>query len=202
MRGIGGGRKTAPAAWAAAALLLVTLAGGAQGAPPGEEPAVAVTPADPVSRGAYLVQVSGCHDCHTPMKAGPDGPVPDLSRALSGHPQDQPLPPPPHTFPQGPWSWVIATTNTAFAGPWGVSYASNLTPDPETGIGGWDEERFVRVMTTGRHHAEKRPLMPPMPWRSFARFTRQDLAAIFAYLKSLPPIRNRVPDYAPPATAP
>jgi hypothetical protein len=82
---------------------------------------------------------------------------------------------------------------TAFAGPWGVSFTANLTPDPETGLGKWTEETFVETIRTGRHEGRGRPILPPMPWENFKEATDEDLHAIFAYLKTLPPIRNRVP---------
>src|SRR4051812_26973895 len=81
-----------------------------------------------VERGKYLVTIGGCNDCHTPLKMGPHGPEPDGSRRLSGHPEQMAMPPAP-SLPKGPWMWTGAATNTAFAGPWGVSYARNLTPD-------------------------------------------------------------------------
>jgi hypothetical protein len=100
---------------------------------------IAVTPgsetpspgADRVARGAYLVRAMGCNDCHTPYKIGPNGPEPDMSRALTGHPADLVMPPTP-ALPRGPWVWSGAGTNTAFAGPWGVSFTANFTPDVET----------------------------------------------------------------------
>jgi hypothetical protein len=86
-----------------------------------------------IERGAYLVRTMGCNDCHTPWKLGPKGPEQDMTRALTGHPSDLVMPPAPE-LPPGPWTWVAAATNTAFAGPWGVSFTANLTPDPETGL--------------------------------------------------------------------
>src|SRR6188768_1098535 len=59
-----------------------------------------------VQRGAYLVGAMGCNDCHTPWKLGPKGPEPDMSRALSGHPEDMKMPPAP-ALPPGPWIGVI-----------------------------------------------------------------------------------------------
>ncbi|MDH5526712.1 MAG: c-type cytochrome [Nitrospirota bacterium] len=156
---------------------------------------------DEVQRGGYLVAVMGCHDCHTPQRAGPDGPVPDLSRMLSGHPQDLPLKAP--TMPQkGQWQTFISATNTAFYGPWGVSFAANLTGHMETGIGTWSLDDFKRTMTTGRHLGTGRPLLPPMIWSNLARLTDQDLAAIFAYLKSIPRVDNQVPEQLPLMPAP
>ncbi len=152
----------------------------------------------PLQRGEYLTTTSGCNDCHTPMKMGAFGPEPDLTRKLSGHPQGMVLPPPP-ALPEGPWVWVGAATNTAFAGPWGISYSSNLTPDTLTGMGIWTEDMFIKAIRTGKHMATSRPIMPPMPWPAYGQMTDEDLRAIYAYLRSLPPFSNQVPDYQPPA---
>jgi cytochrome c553 len=145
-----------------------------------------------IERGGYLVRTMACHDCHTPWKMGPRGPEPDFSRALTGHPSDLVMPPPP-ALPPGPWLWMGAATNTAFAGPWGVSFTANLTPDVETGLGRWTEEMFIATMKTGRHEGKGRPLLPPMPYPVVAELNDEDIRSLFAYLKSLPPVRNRVP---------
>src|SRR4051794_24190332 len=92
-----------------------------------------------IARGQYLVTIGGCNDCHTPWKMGEKGPEPDMSRMLSGHPEHVPMPAAPKPA-SGAWVWSGAATNTAFAGPWGVSFARNLTPDEHTGIGIWSEE--------------------------------------------------------------
>jgi hypothetical protein len=100
----------------------------------------------------------------------------------------------------------VAVTNsdlTAWSGPWGISYGINLTPDENTGIGIWTEEMFVRMIRTGRHMGQSRPVLPPMPIETYSHLTDEDLKAVFAYLRSLPPIENRVPDpvIAPPPPA-
>jgi mono/diheme cytochrome c family protein len=157
-----------------------------------------------VERGKYLVTITGCNDCHTPLKMGPQGPQPDTSRLLSGHPAQFPGVAPPALAPDAPWNWSGAATATAFAGPWGVSYATNLTPDANTGLGIWTQEMFVKAMRTGRHMGQSRPILPPMPWQNLAAMTDQDLAAVYAYLRSIPAIANRVPDSVvaePPAPA-
>jgi hypothetical protein len=150
-------------------------------------------PADParVERGAYLVRIMGCNHCHTPWKLGPHGPEPDMSRALIGHPADMPIPSAPAPA-AGPWAWNGAVTNTAFAGPWGVSFAANLTPDPETGLGKWTEEMFIATMKTGRHQGKGRQVLPPMPVENLAALSDQDIRDLFTYLQSLAPVRNRV----------
>lgn len=148
---------------------------------------------DKLERGKYLVTVAVCNDCHTPFRMGPNGPEPDTSRMLSGHPETLDLPPAPAP-PEGPWNQSVAETNTAWAGPWGVSYTANLTPDTETGLGKWTLRTFVDTIRTGRHQGRGREILPPMPYPMYRHFTDADLAAIFAYLQSIPPVRNRVPE--------
>lgn len=161
---------------------------------------------DLVARGKYLSWVGGCHDCHTPKLMGSDGlPVPDTTKLLSGHPENAPYP-----------SWspadlqqrnAIALTNpmlTAWAGPWGVSFAVNLTPDSATGIAEWTEEAFIQALRTGKHQGQPngRAILPPMPWQSLLLAPDDDLKALWAYLRSLPPVRNQVPLPVPPAGPP
>src|SRR5688500_13365428 len=132
---------------------------------------------DMVARGKYLVTIGGCNDCHTPFKLGPQGPEPDMSRMLSGHPQQLKMPPAPEM--KGPWVWAGAGTNTAFAGPWGVSYAANLTPHPETGLAGvLTEDQFIQTIRTGKHYGTSRPILPPMPWQNVAQMTDEDLRSV------------------------
>mgnify|MGYP001087942653 CR=1 FL=1 len=128
------------------------------------------------------------------------GPEPDFSRLLSGHPETLAMPPAPVLGP-GPWGFTGASTMTAFAGPWGVSFAANLTPDKETGLGSWTEENFRRALKTGRHQGAGRPILPPMPYQNVAAMTDEDLGAVFAYLRSIPPIRNQVPQPLEPVAA-
>ena len=159
---------------------------------PGAAPA-----ADPVKRGEYLVTIGGCNDCHTPWKMGEKGPEPDMSRMLSGHPEALVV----HAAPtpgEGPWLVAAAATNTAWAGPWGVSFTANLTPDRDTGLGAWSEEIFINTMRTGKHWGQSRPLLPPMPWFNYGKMSDEDLKAVFAYLRSIPPVRNAVPLPIPP----
>ncbi|MGA9991995.1 MAG: c-type cytochrome [Thiobacillaceae bacterium] len=158
------------------------------------------TEATPIERGRYLANVEGCGDCHTPKSFTADGPVPDKTRLLSGHPANAKLPPVPSgVIGPGQWGAIANNDFTAWAGPWGVSYAANLTPDA-TGLGGWTPEIFIRATRTGKHAGGGRAILPPMPWMDFALMTDDDLRAVFAYLKSLPPISNIVP--APVAPAP
>jgi mono/diheme cytochrome c family protein len=152
-----------------------------------------------VRRGEYLAVFGGCNDCHTPKTMTPNGPVPDKSRLLSGHPAAVALPAiaPGALSPDG---WIAATNKdlTAWVGPWGVSYAANLTPDKTTGLGAWTVDQFVRAMRTGKHLGTSRPILPPMPWENVGALNDADLKALFAYFMSIKPIANQVPPPAPP----
>jgi len=152
-----------------------------------------------INRGEYLVGYGGCNDCHTPKHFTPKGPEPDANKLLSGHPSTEKLPEVPQGM-IGPEKWGALTTNdmTAWVGPWGVSFPANLTPDNRTGLGAWTEEMFIKTMRTGRHLGVGREILPPMPWYTLAALTDGDLKAIFAYLKSIKPIENEVPQPIPP----
>jgi mono/diheme cytochrome c family protein len=191
--------RSIPISLAAAAAVVLIGASGLSGAAsaastsaPGEGGAV--------SRGKYLVTIGGCNDCHTPWKVGPTGPQPDMSRMLSGHPEGLAMPPAPK-LGEGAWVTAVAGSMTAWSGPWGVSFTANLTPDAETGIGKWTEKDFMDTIRTGRHLGRGRQILPPMPWFNYAEMSDDDLRAVFAYLKSIPPVRNRVPAPLPPAAA-
>lgn len=152
-------------------------------------------------RGRWLVNLGGCNDCHTPKKFGPKGMELDESRLLSGAPSNEPTPAIPEgAIGMGPDKWAALTNAhlSTWAGPWGVSFASNLTPDVETGLGSWTEAVFIKALRTGKHMGEGRPILPPMPWENLATLDDADLKAIFAYLKSLPPIKNAVHEPIPP----
>ena len=79
-------------------------------------------------------------------------------------------------------------------------HAANITPDRETGLGAWTEQQFMDTIRNGRHQGRGRQLLPPMPWQNYAQMTDADLKAVFAYLRSIPSISNKVPDpvMAPP----
>ena len=154
--------------------------------------------ADKIARGKYLVTITGCNDCHTPWKAGPRGAVPDMTRMLSGHPETLAVPAAPQ-LPAGPWMVTVAGTNTAWSGPWGVSFTANLTPDPETGLGRWTLRNFVDTIRSGRHMGRGRQILPPMPIPMYKHMTDEDLEAIYRYLRTIPAISNRVPEPRPPA---
>ena len=158
-----------------------------------------IATADPVSRGKYLVTIGQCNDCHSPKIMTPKGPMDDTTRLLSGHPGTDSLPPLVKS------DWVQMTPDvTAFAGPWGISFAANLTSDSATGIGAWPEETFINTIRTGKHlgNPNGRDILPPMPWYNVAKMTDNDIKAVYAYLQSLPAISHKVPQpVAPPDMA-
>lgn len=160
----------------------------------------------PVERGQYLVTIGGCHDCHTPKVMSPSGlPEPNMELALSGHPADAPYPTwKPEDLQQNN---AIALTDpmlSSWAGPWGVSFAANLTPDKETGLAEWTEDTFIQAMRTGKHQGlpNGRDILPPMPWPGIAQMTDDDLKAVWAYLRTVPPVNNQVPFPVPPSAPP
>lgn len=154
---------------------------------------------DKIKRGEYLVSVAGCNDCHTPKIYTEKGPELDSTRFLAGHPDDEKLFDAPVDFiGPGKWGAIGNSHFTAWYGPWGISFAANLTPDQVTGIGAWNEESFIAAMRTGKHLGAGRPILPPMPWFNLATATDEDLSAMFAYLKSIKPIENMVPPPVPP----
>jgi hypothetical protein len=151
--------------------------------------------AELIARGKYLTTVSGCHDCHSPKIMTPEGPEIDLNRILSGHPRNEEIP---NIIATRDWV-LFSNALTAAVGPWGVSYAANLTPD-DTGLGNWTFKQFETAIRKGKYKGleEGRTLLPPMPWQMFRNMTDEDLRSIFAYLKSIPPIDNLVPAPIPP----
>lgn len=170
----------------ACAVLVVAVASSSLAAPKQSSKGSAL-----VRRGEYLVTIGGCNDCHTPWKMGANGPEQDMTRMLSGHPET--LGVQAAAAPASPWGIAVTDTFTAWSGPWGVSFTANLTPDPETGLGKWTEQNFIETMRTGRHQGRGRQILPPMPWFNYGKMTDADLKATFAYLRSIPPVKNRVP---------
>jgi mono/diheme cytochrome c family protein len=118
-----------------------------------------------VERGKYLVAFGGCTDCHTP---GYFFGKPDQARYLAG-------------------------SEVGFEIPGlGVFHGPNLTPDPESGLGNWTTGQIVAALQTGKR-PDGRLLAPIMPWKAFANLTGEDATAVAVFLKSLPPVKNRVP---------
>lgn len=150
-----------------------------------------------IKRGEYLANTMGCHDCHSPKKMGEQGPelIPEL--LLSGFQANNELPEiSTDALEKG---WVLMNQDlTGFAGPWGISYAANLTSD-DTGIGSWSYEQFKTALTQGKFKGleNSRMLLPPMPWQNFKDMKEDEIQALFEFLKSTQPVENIVP---PPVT--
>lgn len=155
-----------------------------------------------VKLGEHLVLIGDCNSCHTPKKLGPGGAVHlDTALWLSGHPAEMP------SFEVDRKAMeskglIVTQDLTKWVGPWGVSFSANLTPD-ETGIGNFTEEQFFRVLREGKYKGlvNARPILPPMPWEMFRHMTDDEIKAIFAYLKSIKPVKNIVPAPLPPMGA-
>jgi len=159
----------------------------------GEAKEKKLTEAELVSLGKYLVHTSACDDCHTPKIFTDQGPMFDTTKMLSGFPQDEVLPAIDMKYIGGD-KWIATDKHLgAWVGPWGISFSANLTPDNATGIGAVSEEMFIKTIREGRLKGIGRPLLPPMPWHVYAGKTDQDLKAMYAYLKSIKPIKNQVP---------
>jgi hypothetical protein len=172
--------------------IIAFLIGCNTGAEKNNQPAI-ISKDSMVKRGAYVVTISGCDDCHSPKKMGPNGPEIDMERRLSGFPSTRPMP----QFDSNLVKKGIAMFNedlTSAAGPWGISFAANLTSDA-TGAGSWPEENFIRALRKGKFkgHDNERNLLPPMPWYNFAHLTDDDIKAVFAFLQSTKPVENVVP---------
>ena len=132
-------------------------------------------PAEPgrgvVERGRYLVTAASCGDCHSPMD---DRGTPLPGREFSGG----------NEFPTGD-GWMARTTN--------------ITPDSVTGIGVWSRERFVGAFKARRSGGASVPgaRLSPMPWLAYSGMTEEDLAVIYDYLRTVPPVRNAVVRFVP-----
>lgn len=148
-----------------------------------------------IARGKYLTTLGGCNDCHSPKVMTPHGPEPDTTRLFSGHPQEEKLG---NVIKTNEWL-VMNNGFTAFVGPWGISYAANLSPD-DTGIKNWKLEQFITALRKGKYKGleNNRDILPPMPWQMYRHMTDEDLKAVFTYLQSVPPQKNLVPSPVPP----
>lgn len=148
-----------------------------------------------VQRGQQLVNEGRCNDCHTPTVQTSEGLKADTKRILSGHPSDSEIPKIPNAdIDSEEWiNFVSSLDSTVWAGESGIVYSANLTPDPQTGIGKWNEKIFIQLMRSGRHVDLKRDIQPPMPWQDYAKLSNEDLKAVFLYLSTLKPVYNPVP---------
>jgi mono/diheme cytochrome c family protein len=181
--------------------LLAILLACTQNSQPENEVGTIASQEELIERGKYLVTIGACHDCHSPKVLTDEGPMPDTTRLLSGHPQHAINPP----IPAKSQNWVLFNAEhfTSFVGPWGVSFAANLTPS-DYGTGSWTFEQFQMAIRTGKYKGLEgsRDLLPPMPWQMYRNFSDEDLKAIFAYLQSLKPVDNFVPTPIAPADLP
>jgi mono/diheme cytochrome c family protein len=151
-----------------------------------------------VKWGEHLVTVSACHDCHSPKDYSKPGSGLDSNHLLSGY-IGSPVPGVNKKDAQTK-GWAVTSDLTSWVGPWGVAFAANLTSDDSTGIGKWKEERFIYAIRNGKYNgmASDRNLIPVMPWVMYREMTDEELKAIFSYLKSTKPVRNKVPPPVPP----
>jgi hypothetical protein len=164
------------------------------------KPAPGMTEEQKIERGEYLVTIASCNDCHSPKIMTPNGPITDTTRLLSGSPSEVKLPSIDATEIT-PGKWYLGSADlTAWVGPWGISFAANLTPDSATGSGTWTEDLFIKILRSGKFMGVEagRPIMPPMPWEYINKMTDEDLKCVFAYIHSLPVIKNSVHAYVPP----
>jgi len=152
-----------------------------------------------VKRGEYLVSSVGCDDCHSPKRMGAHGPelIPELR--FSGFPHDGKVPPFDKNTVKNGWA-LFAPDLTSAIGPWGQSFAANITSDA-TGIGNWTEQNFITAIRHGKSKGleNSRDLLPPMPWSVYRNMTDDDLRSIFYYLKTTKPVKNLVPGPKAPA---
>lgn len=149
--------------------------------------------------GEHLVTVSACHDCHSPKKMTSLAMEIDSSRMLAGYIAGSPQPDVNRKEMQDK-GLIVSGDLTSWVGPWGTSYAANLTSDA-TGIGNWSEGQFILAIREGKYKglSASRNLLPPMPWEMYRNFTDDELKALFAYLKTTNPVKNIVPPPLPPA---
>jgi mono/diheme cytochrome c family protein len=126
-----------------------------------------------IAEGRRLATIAGCGDCHTP---GTLFGVPDFARTMGG-------------------------SELGWQGPWGTTYARNITPDPETGLGYYSAKEIVAALRGGKR-LDGNPMLPPMPWQDLAACTDEELTAIAEYLLSLPAVVHVVPDRIPPGVTP
>jgi len=157
----------------------------------------AMTEAEKIKRGEYLVNSIGCDDCHSPKRVGSNGFEVIAEKRFSGFNPDEPLPTVnPGEVKKG---WMLfAPDLTSAVGAWGQSYAANISSDA-TGIGNWTEEQFIKSLREGKSKGldGTRPLLPPMPWFVYKNMNDDDLKSIFAYLKTTQPVHNVVPQPRP-----
>lgn len=151
-----------------------------------------------IKKGEHLVAIMGCNDCHSPKAMGPHGPEIIADKMLSGYPSEMPIVKHKNKLIEQGFAMFYPDL-TASIGPWGISFAGNLTPDA-TGIGNWSEEQFKKALTQGKYKGMDggRMLLPPMPWPNYQALNDNEIHAIFMYLRSIKPVRNIVPSPVSP----
>lgn len=154
-----------------------------------------------VKWGEHLVTIAGCNDCHTPKKMTPMGPADDSTLMLSGHPEKLPAPEVDRKTMESK-GLVVTADFTSWVGPWGITYSANLTPD-ESGLGNWKEDQFLYAVkhSISKGLAGGRSLLPPMSMMPVKHMTDDELKAIFAYLRTIKPIKNHSVQPTPPVVA-
>lgn len=127
------------------------------------EPVTAAVPqpdlSDTVKRGAFLVRMASCADCHTPQEKGQPKPGFEFAGGL------------------------------LFTTPEATVMAANITPD-SSGVSYYDEDLFIQAIRTGKVKA--RSLSPIMPWSFYRHMTDEDLKAMFAYIRTIKPVKHTV----------
>ncbi|MGZ8559243.1 MAG: diheme cytochrome c-553 [Chitinophagaceae bacterium] len=146
-----------------------------------------------IKRGSYLVNAMGCDDCHSPKIFTATGFEIDMEHRFSGYLASNPKSKANTSVMKDGWI-LFKMDLTSAVGPWGQSFAANISSDA-TGIGNWTEEQFFRAIREGKSKGlkESRPLLPPMPWFVYKNLNDTDIKSIFAFLKSTKPVENRVP---------
>lgn len=154
---------------------------------------------DSVERGKYLTLIMGCSDCHTPKRMTDHGPEPNPDMLFSGHPAGETLPAVDKKALAAGWM-LFSPGLTSYVGPWGQSFAANLTPDV-TGLGNWTYANFEKAIREGKFKGLDggRMILPPMPWPMYANLTDEDLQSMWKYLRTVKPISNVVPAALPPS---
>ena len=132
-----------------------------------------------IEQGRYMIELIGCAACHTNGALNGD---PDFDQWLAGS------------------DTGIAYTNPMKYDMPGVVFPSNLTPDPGTGIGNSSDDEITSAIRAGSSRHGLRQIVV-MPWLAYSKLSDADTAAIVAYLRSLPPVEHKVPDYVPPDTS-
>lgn len=190
-------RKTVLNVAATTIIIVVVFTGCSDSSASEKKKSIAMTETEKIQRGSYLVNAIGCDDCHSPKEITATGFEIIPALRLSGYQSANPSPKADSNVVKQGWLLFGSDLTTA-VGPWGQSFAANLTSDA-TGIGNWKEEQFIKAIREGKYKGldNTRPLLPPMPWFVYKNLNDDDLKSIFAFLKSTKPVKNVVPTPKP-----